>query len=133
MAPNSPGTDQIDTLLWIGFVAAAILIVAVNGALIYAVRRYRGARGSQPSEGATGRRNQLRVGADGRDHLEALVRRRRDEGDVAGDPQPAGEEADQDVYGVGRAGQAAGPADDLDVLVGVVRLRHPAEGDRSLS
>lgn len=62
MAPNSPGTDQIDTLLWIGFVAAAILIVAINGALIYAVRRYRGSRGSRPSAATTGRRSQLRVG-----------------------------------------------------------------------
>ena len=63
MGPNSPGTDQIDTLLWIGFFAAAILIVAINGALIYAVRRYRGGRGSRASEAATGRRSQLRVGA----------------------------------------------------------------------
>jgi len=63
LAPNSPGTDQIDTLLWIGFVAAAILIVAINGALIYAVRRYRGSRGSRASEAVTGRRSQLRVGA----------------------------------------------------------------------
>ena len=63
MAPHSPGTDQIDTLLWIGFVAAAILIVAINGALIYAVRRYRGSRGSRASEAVTGRRSQLRVGA----------------------------------------------------------------------
>ena len=30
MAPHSPGSDQIDTLLWIGFVAAAII---VSGAL----------------------------------------------------------------------------------------------------
>jgi cytochrome c oxidase subunit 2 len=63
LGPHSPGTDQIDTLLWIGFVAAAILIVAINGALIYAVRRYRGSRGSQASQAATGRRSQLRVGA----------------------------------------------------------------------
>jgi cytochrome c oxidase subunit 2 len=63
LGPHSPGTDQIDTLLWIGFVAAAILIVAVNGALIYAGRRYRGTRGARPSEAATGRRSQLRVGA----------------------------------------------------------------------
>ena len=62
MGPNSPGTDQIDTLLWIGFVAAAILIVAINGALIYAVRRYRGSRGSRARATATGRRSQLRVG-----------------------------------------------------------------------
>ncbi len=41
MAPHSPGSDQIDTLLWIGFVAAAIVVVAVNAALIYAVRRRR--------------------------------------------------------------------------------------------
>jgi cytochrome c oxidase subunit II len=61
LAPHSPGTDQIDTLLWIGFVAAAILVVAVNGALIYAVRRGRDERGSvAPREG---RRMQLRVGA----------------------------------------------------------------------
>lgn len=63
MAPHSPGTDQIDTLLWIGFVAAAILVVAINGALVYAVRRYRGTRGSRASEAVTGRRSQLRVGA----------------------------------------------------------------------
>jgi cytochrome c oxidase subunit 2 len=63
LAPNSPGTDQIDTLLWIGFVAAAILVVAVNGALIHAVRRYRGTRGSRASEAVADRRSQLRVGA----------------------------------------------------------------------
>lgn len=62
MAPHSPSTDQMETLYWIGFVAAAILIVAVNGALIYALRRYRGERDSQPSEGDVGRRTQLRVG-----------------------------------------------------------------------
>lgn len=55
--------DQIDTLLWIGFVAAAILVVAINGALIYALRRYRGERGSEPREDAGGRPAQLRVGA----------------------------------------------------------------------
>jgi cytochrome c oxidase subunit II len=63
LAPHSPGTDQIDTLLWIGFVAAAILIVAINGALIYAVRRSRGNRAAEPSPQRTGPRTQLRVGA----------------------------------------------------------------------
>lgn len=63
MAPHSPGTDQIDTLLWIGFVAAAIVIVAINGALIYALRRYRGERGSEPRQVRGGRGTQLRVGA----------------------------------------------------------------------
>jgi cytochrome c oxidase subunit 2 len=63
LAPHSPGTDQIDTLLWIGFVAAAILVVVVNVALFYAVRRYRGERGSEPRQLSSGRRLQFRVGA----------------------------------------------------------------------
>ena len=63
MAPHSPGTDQIDTLLWIGFVAAAIVVVAINGALIYALRRYRSDRGAEPRQIRGGRGTQLRVGA----------------------------------------------------------------------
>jgi cytochrome c oxidase subunit 2 len=63
LSPSSPGTDQIDTLLWIGFVAAAIVIVAINGALVYAVRRYRGNRGAEPRRVRGGRGTQLRVGA----------------------------------------------------------------------
>lgn len=63
MAPHSPGTDQIDTLLWIGFVVGAILIVAINGALIYALRRFRGERGAEPRQVRGGRGVQLRVGA----------------------------------------------------------------------
>jgi cytochrome c oxidase subunit 2 len=63
LAPHSPGTDQIDTLLWIGFVAAAIVVVAVNVALVYAVRRYRGARGAEPRQVSGSRRIQFRVGA----------------------------------------------------------------------
>ena len=62
MAPHSPGTDQIETLLWIGFVAATILIVAVNAALIYALRRYRASRGAEPREESDSRRLQLRAG-----------------------------------------------------------------------
>lgn len=62
MAPHSPGTDQIDTLLWIGFVAAAILIVAVVGALLYVLRRYGAERGAEPRQVTGGRRIQLRVG-----------------------------------------------------------------------
>lgn len=61
MAPNSPGTDQIEILLWIGFIAAAIVVVAVNGALVYALRRYRASRGSEPRQTTGGRRIQLRV------------------------------------------------------------------------
>lgn len=57
MAPHSPGADQIDTLQWVGFVVAAVLVIAVNAALIYAARRRSRAVGARP-----GRRSQLRVG-----------------------------------------------------------------------
>jgi cytochrome c oxidase subunit II len=63
LTPHSPGTDQIDTLLWIGFFAAVILIVAVVGALLYVVRRYRGERGTEPRQLLGGRRLQFRVAA----------------------------------------------------------------------
>jgi len=63
LAPHSPGTDQIDTLLWIGFVVATIVVVAINGALIYALRRYRSDRGAEPRQIRGSRGSQLRVGA----------------------------------------------------------------------
>jgi cytochrome c oxidase subunit 2 len=63
LAPHSPGTDQIDTLLWIGFVAAAIVVVAINAALVYAVRKNRAKRGAQPRPASGNRRVQFRVGA----------------------------------------------------------------------
>jgi cytochrome c oxidase subunit II len=62
LAPNSPGTDQIDTLLWIGFVAAAILVVVVVGGLLYTLRRFRAERGAEPRQVTGGRAIQLRVG-----------------------------------------------------------------------
>lgn len=62
MAPHSPGTDQIDTLLWIGFVAAAFAVVLVNAGLVYALRRYRAKRGAAARQATGGRRVQLRVG-----------------------------------------------------------------------
>jgi cytochrome c oxidase subunit II len=62
LAPHSPGTDQIDTLLWIGFVAAAILIIAVIGALLFVVRRFRSERGAEPRQLLSGRGLQFRVG-----------------------------------------------------------------------
>jgi len=61
LASHSPGTDQIDTLLWIGIVAAAILIVALVGALLYVLRRYRGERGAEPRQLLGGRALQFRV------------------------------------------------------------------------
>jgi len=62
LAPHSPGTDQIDTLLKIGFIAAVILVLAVNTALFYAVRRFRSERGAAPRQLLGGRGLQFRVG-----------------------------------------------------------------------
>jgi heme/copper-type cytochrome/quinol oxidase subunit 2 len=61
LAPHSPGTDQIDTLLWIGFFAAAIVVVAVNLALFAAVRRNRAERGTSAKQVSSGRKIQFRV------------------------------------------------------------------------
>jgi cytochrome c oxidase subunit 2 len=47
----------------VGFVAAAILIVAVNVALFYALHRYRSERGAEPRQVSGGRKVQFRVGA----------------------------------------------------------------------
>jgi cytochrome c oxidase subunit II len=61
--PHSPGAHQIDTLQWIGFLAGAIVVVAINAALIVAVRRGRARRGAEPRPASGGRRAQMRVGA----------------------------------------------------------------------
>jgi cytochrome c oxidase subunit II len=61
LSPHSPGTDQIDTLLWIGSAAAAILVVAVVVALLYVSRRFRSERGAQPRQLLSGRGLQFRV------------------------------------------------------------------------
>jgi cytochrome c oxidase subunit 2 len=63
LTAHSSGADQIDTLLWIGFIAAVILVVAVNAALFYAVRRYRSERGAAPRQLLGGRGLQFRVAA----------------------------------------------------------------------
>jgi cytochrome c oxidase subunit 2 len=62
LAPHSPGTDQIDTLLWIGFIAAAILVVVVNVAMLAVVRKYRSERGTEPRQVSGGRGTQVKVG-----------------------------------------------------------------------
>lgn len=51
----------MDTLLWIGLVAAAILVVAINGALIFALRRYRARRGVRVEPSPAARSSQLPV------------------------------------------------------------------------
>jgi cytochrome c oxidase subunit 2 len=65
LAPHSPGTDQISALLWIGYAAGALVVVLVNGGLLYALRRRRGRAGGDGEGGspAERRRGQLRVGA----------------------------------------------------------------------
>jgi heme/copper-type cytochrome/quinol oxidase subunit 2/mono/diheme cytochrome c family protein len=45
LTPHSPGTGQINTLIWIGFFAALLVVVAINLGLLGAVRRRRGGRG----------------------------------------------------------------------------------------
>jgi len=61
LTPHSPGTDQIDALLWIGFVVATIVVVAVVGGLIYALHRYRATRDAEPRQVTGEGRIQLRV------------------------------------------------------------------------
>jgi cytochrome c oxidase subunit 2 len=61
LAPHSPGTDQIDTLLWIGFVAATLIVVVFNAALIYALRRRRAGRDQEPPQVTGGRGTQIRA------------------------------------------------------------------------
>jgi cytochrome c oxidase subunit II len=59
---HSPGADEITTLYWIGLVAVVILAVAINGALIYAITRYRSERGAEPRQIRSARGIQVRVG-----------------------------------------------------------------------
>jgi cytochrome c oxidase subunit II len=61
LTPHSPAIDQIDTLLWIGFVAAVILGLAAIGGLLYALHRNRAERGAEPRQVTGGIGIQLRV------------------------------------------------------------------------
>jgi heme/copper-type cytochrome/quinol oxidase subunit 2 len=45
LTPHSPGTGQINTLIWIGFFAALIVFVAINLGLFGALRRFGAGRG----------------------------------------------------------------------------------------
>lgn len=60
---HSPGADEIATLYWIALVAIVLLAVAINGALLFAVRRYRSERGAEPRQIRSAGGIQLRVGA----------------------------------------------------------------------
>jgi heme/copper-type cytochrome/quinol oxidase subunit 2/mono/diheme cytochrome c family protein len=56
LTPHSPGTGQINTLIWIGFFAALIVVVVINLGLFGAIRRNRGGRGrtARQTRGAVG-------------------------------------------------------------------------------
>ncbi len=61
MTPHSPGTGQINTLIWIGFFAALLVVVAINLGLLGSVRRWRGGRGKSAAAVAGKPGLQLRV------------------------------------------------------------------------
>jgi heme/copper-type cytochrome/quinol oxidase subunit 2 len=61
LTPHSPGTGQINTLIWIGFFAALLVVVAINLGLLGAVRRWRGGRGKSAAAVAGKPGLQMRV------------------------------------------------------------------------
>jgi cytochrome c oxidase subunit II len=61
LTPHSPGTGQINTLIWIGFFAALLVVVAINLGLLGSVRRWRGGRGKSAAAVAARPGLQLRV------------------------------------------------------------------------
>jgi heme/copper-type cytochrome/quinol oxidase subunit 2/cytochrome c5 len=61
LTPHSPGTGQINTLIWIGFFAALLVVVAINLGLLGSVRRWRGGRGKSAAAVAARPGSQLRV------------------------------------------------------------------------
>jgi len=60
---HSPNADDTTTVYWVMFAIAAVVVVAVNVALIAAVVRFRARRGREPVRVRAGRRVQSRVGA----------------------------------------------------------------------
>jgi heme/copper-type cytochrome/quinol oxidase subunit 2 len=61
LTPHSPGTGQINTLIWIGFIAAAIVVIAINLGLFGAIRRFRAGRGRTAQPTRSARSLQFRV------------------------------------------------------------------------
>ena len=61
-SPHSPSASDTNTLYWIALAAILLIIVVVNGALLFAVRRYRARRGVEPRQVRSGRGLQLRAG-----------------------------------------------------------------------
>ncbi len=61
-APHSPNAEDERTLYWIALIAILALIIVVNGAIVFAVRRYRSERGAEPRQVQSGGKIQARVG-----------------------------------------------------------------------
>jgi cytochrome c oxidase subunit II len=60
---HSPSAEDTTTVYWVMFAIAALVVVAVNVALIAAVARFRARRGSEPARLRGGRRIQPRAAA----------------------------------------------------------------------
>jgi cytochrome c oxidase subunit II len=60
---HSPNADDTNTVYWVMFVVAVVIVLAVNAALIAAVVRFRARRGREPARTRGGRRIQPRAGA----------------------------------------------------------------------
>jgi cytochrome c oxidase subunit 2 len=61
LTPHSPGTGQINTLIWIGFFAALIVFVVINLGLFGAIRRNRNGRGRTATQTRGSQGLQFRV------------------------------------------------------------------------
>jgi heme/copper-type cytochrome/quinol oxidase subunit 2 len=62
LTPHSPGTGQINTLIWIGFFAALIVFVAINLGLFGTLRRFGAGRGRSARPVRASQGVQWRVG-----------------------------------------------------------------------
>jgi cytochrome c oxidase subunit 2 len=62
-APQSPNAEDMRTAYWVALIAAVVLALAINAALIAVVVRFRAARGRTPAQVRSGGRIQLRAGA----------------------------------------------------------------------
>jgi heme/copper-type cytochrome/quinol oxidase subunit 2 len=60
---HSPNADDSTTAYWVMLAIAAVIVVAVNAALIVAVVRFRARRGREPARLRAGRRIQPQAGA----------------------------------------------------------------------
>jgi cytochrome c oxidase subunit II len=59
---HSPNADDLTTIYWVMLAVAGVILVAVNGAIVVAVARFRAARGRTPARVRAGRGVQVRAG-----------------------------------------------------------------------